>query len=263
MSQRLGRLESRWVTVARRRLHARVSVDPVPAEAPTVVLVHGLVVSSCYMVPTAIRLAPECRVYAPDLPGFGKSDKPAHVLSVPELADALGTWMEAAEIDQALLLGNSMGCQIAADLAVRYPKRVDRLVLQGPTTDPKARTALQQVVRLLRNAPYERPSLGPILVRDYLAAGAFRALRTFRYMLEDRIEEKLPRVRVPTLVVRGSRDPVVPQRWAEEATRLLPMGRLVVIPGWGHTLNYSAPLELVRVVRPFLYKRDEVRRQVA
>ena len=70
--------------------------------------------------------------------------------------------------------------------------------------------------------------------------------------MEDRIEEKLPHVRVPALVVRGSKDPIVPQRWAEEVARLLPMGRLVVVPGAPHTLVYDAPLELARVVRPFL-----------
>jgi pimeloyl-ACP methyl ester carboxylesterase len=77
-------------------------------------------------------------------------------------------------------------------------------------------------------------------------------VRTFRYALRDRIEARLPLVRVPTLVVRGSRDTIVPQRWAEEATRLLPHGRLVVIPGAAHTLVYKVPAELVRAIRPFL-----------
>jgi hypothetical protein len=51
--------------------------------------------------------------------------------------------------------------------------------------------------------------------------------------------------------VRGERDAIVSQAWVEEVTRLLPGGRLVVVPG-AHTINYSAPRELVRVVRPFL-----------
>ncbi len=59
-------------------------------------------------------------------------------------------------------------------------------------------------------------------------------------------------MRVPTLVVLGSRDAIVPQRWAEEAIRSLPMGRLVVIPGSAHAVNYSSPLELTRVILPFL-----------
>jgi 2-hydroxy-6-oxonona-2,4-dienedioate hydrolase len=90
------------------------------------------------------------------------------------------------------------------------------------------------------------------MLLDYLAAGTGRAWRTFRYALEDHIEERLPQVRVPVLVVRGSRDPIVPQRWAEEAARLLSMGKIVVVPGSAHVANFDAPLELARVIRAFL-----------
>jgi pimeloyl-ACP methyl ester carboxylesterase len=92
----------------------------------------------------------------------------------------------------------------------------------------------------------------PLLLHDYWEAGLQRFRDSFRMALKDRIEDKLPRVQAPTLVVRGSRDPIVPQRWAERVTELLPRGRLAVIPGGTHTLNFAAPLELVRVVEPFL-----------
>jgi pimeloyl-ACP methyl ester carboxylesterase len=118
--------------------------------------------------------------------------------------------------------------------------------------DPLGRSALRQIGRLLLDGVREPPSLLLIELLDYLDAGFRRSVRTFQYMLEDRIEEKLPWVSVPTLVVRGSRDPIVPQRWAEEATKLLPAGWLVVIPGATHTANYGSPLELARVVRAFL-----------
>lgn len=216
------------------------------------VLVHGIGVSSRYMVPTIKRLAPHYRVYAPDLPGFGHSYKPPRALNISELADALAAWMEAVGLQSAALLANSFGCQVVAEFAVRHPERIEKAVLQGPTVDPAARTARQQIWRLLRNAPTDPPSHALNIARDYRDCGTRRLLRTLRYMLEDRIEEKLPRVSVPLLVVRGSRDPIVPQRWAEEATALLPRGRLVVVPGAGHTMSYAAPLELARVVRPFL-----------
>jgi pimeloyl-ACP methyl ester carboxylesterase len=61
-------------------------------------------------------------------------------------------------------------------------------------------------------------------VADYADAGVGRALGTFGHALADRIEDKLPLVQVPTLVVRGARDRIVPQAWAEEVTRLLPRG---------------------------------------
>ncbi len=247
-----GTIESRWVRAGGELMHARVSTGPAGAGAPAIVLVHGIGISSRYMVPLAERLAPYYRVYAPDLPGFGLSDKPRQALDVPELADSLAAWMEAVGLGRATLLGNSFGCQIIAEFAVRYPERIERAVLQGPTIDPKARSALRQIVRWQLDTPREPPSQALIMLRDYMDCGIRRLVRTFRYSLEDRIEEKLPRINVPTLVVRGGRDPVVPQRWAEEATGLLPMGRLVVVPGAGHTVNYNSPLELARVVRLFL-----------
>ena len=63
-------------------MHARLSVDSGLESRPAVVLVHWLVVSSRYMLPVAERLAPYYRIYAPDLPGFGKSAKPPRVLDV-------------------------------------------------------------------------------------------------------------------------------------------------------------------------------------
>jgi pimeloyl-ACP methyl ester carboxylesterase len=233
-------------------MHARVSVDAVPGGTPAVVLVHGLGVSSRYMVPTARLLAPEYHVYAPDLPGFGKSAKPAHVLNIAELTDALVAWMGTVGLDRAAMLGNSMGCQIIVDCAVRYPERVERAVLVGPTMDSRGRTSFRQAWRVLRDIPREVPSQPFVVAADYLQAGLLRTWRTLQYALADRIEEKLPHVRVPVLVVRGEHDPVVPQRWAAEVARLLPRSRLEVIPGGTHAVNYGSPRELVRVVQPFL-----------
>lgn len=253
-----GRLESRFYNLQGVRVHTRVSVDPVPDDAPTVVLVHGMVVASPYMMPTAERLAPFCRVFVPDLPGYGDSDKPRRLLDLPELTEALVVWLEAAGVRKAAFLGNSLGCQIIVDLAVRYPQRVESLILQGPTTDPKARTAWQQVARWLSDAPLEPPGQGLNVVRDHFKAGFRRSVFTFKQLLTDQLEKKLPRVEAPTLVVRGSRDPIVPQRWAEQATRLLPRGELRVVPGGSHTLTYAAPLELARVSLPFIQKHHHV-----
>jgi pimeloyl-ACP methyl ester carboxylesterase len=209
-------------------------------------------VSARYLVPLAEHLAPRARVYVPDLPGYGLSDRPAHDLTVPELADTLVTWMDRIGLERPHLLGNSFGCQVIADLAARYPDRVDRLVLQGPTMDPQARSFWRQGLRWLAVAPLERPSEMLVLLRDLWDLGPRRAMAMIEIALADEIEKKLTRIVAPTLVVRGSRDAIVPQRWAEEATRLLPNGRLVVVEGAAHTINYSQPAWLTEVIWPFL-----------
>ena len=78
-------------------MHARVSVDPAPARSLPVVLVHSIGVASRFMVPVAEVLAPYHRVYAPDLPGFGESGKPAHALSLVDLEQPVALTNEREE----------------------------------------------------------------------------------------------------------------------------------------------------------------------
>jgi len=209
------------------------------------------------MMPTAVRLAPWYRVYILDFPGFGKSPKPSHVLSIPESADALAAWMQAVRLPSATLLGNSLGCQIIVQLALKDPECVERAILASPTMDPKARTIHQLAGRLLIDLSYEPPSFLPVLGREFLAAGFTYTIRGLQYALDDPIEEHLPHVHVPTLVVRGSRDPIVPQEWAERVTHLLPDSQLAVIEGAAHAVNFNAPEYLVPLVQSFIQSTSQ------
>lgn len=204
------------------------------------------------MVPLARRLAAERTVYAPDLPGHGRSEDPGWTLTVPELASILYEWMDVAGLGRVALLGHSMGCQIAVELAVRHPERVDRLILAAPTVDPEARTFFRQFPRFVRTAFAERLALLFWVVWDYLRTGPRRIVREMDIAFADRIEDKLGQVSMPALVLRGGRDAIVPQRWAEEVARGLDAGEVEVIQGAGHGLNYGAADELMRRIRPFL-----------
>jgi pimeloyl-ACP methyl ester carboxylesterase len=252
MNLRKGKLQNQYATVNGLSMFARVFAEDLPEDAPTVILVHGLVLASRYMIPTAELLASKYRVYVPDFPGYGDSDKPDEALELPELADALCQWMDAIGIKQAIMLGNSFGCQIIAEFAMRHGERLVATILQAPTIDPHARNLPEQLWRFALNAPYEKASQLPIQVQDYTAAGLPRVIRTIQIALCDRIEAKLPYIQVPTLVVRGEKDPAVPQNWAEEVVEMLPNGKLRVIPEGGHTLNYSKPVELSRVCDEFI-----------
>jgi pimeloyl-ACP methyl ester carboxylesterase len=234
------------------RMFARVSARPPENDRLPVVLVHGLVISSRYMEPLAAILGRDFRVLAPDMPGFGESDKPRHILDVDELADALALWLDASGIARAAFVGNSFGCQVLAALAVRHPAVVDRLVLQGPTVDPAARNLVVQFWRDIINGRREPRPMGPLARIDYAKAGVRRALLTARVLIRDRIEDRLPLIEAPTLVLHGGRDPVSPQAWAEAATRLLPHGSLVVVEGATHTMNYTYPDEFAAAILPFL-----------
>ena len=249
-----SRIESAWFDLGRLQLHARVSAEP-PAGRPAVVLVHGLIVSSRYMLPTAEALAGEFRVLAPDLPGFGRTRGFRRTCDIAALAAWLLRWMDAAGLERPMLIGNSLGCQVLAELAAGHPDRVARMVLIGPTYDPSALRAGIQMLRWLADVPLERASLLFWNLVDVWDAGLLRGLRTFQASLGHAIERRLPEVEARTLVVRGSHDPIVPDHWARRAARLLPRGSFLEVPG-PHCLNYSAAEALVGRIRGFLLEEN-------
>lgn len=248
-------MTQRWADVEGHRVFARDWACPEPT-APTVVMVHGIV-SGRYLLPTAQELTHRYGVLAPDLPGFGRSSRPGVALSIEEQADVLAEVMSEAGVRKAILLGHSIGAQVAASLAIRHPGVVERLVLVGPTGDPQAASVPAVIGRWFANAPAEPLAFNALACRELVEVGVRRMVATLRAALADPFVENLPRLPMPTLVVRGERDRVSPQRWAVEINSVLREGRLVSVPRFAHTVVYSAPDELARVVADFV--RSDVR----
>ena len=205
------------------------------------VLIHGLVISSLYMIPLAECLAEQNSVHALDLPGFGRSEGPHEILSIPQLADSVVAWMAEMQMEKCHLAANSMGCEVAAHVAVKAPERIVSLALIGPTLDPYAFALTTQTFRLLQDAIHEPARLWMNWLFDFCRAGVRRAAGTTRAMFRDHIERQLPLIRARTLVIRGGRDPTVPQRAAEEMTRLLGLGTTMTIEHQPHCVHYTDP----------------------
>jgi pimeloyl-ACP methyl ester carboxylesterase len=246
------RQERRWDEVDGSRLHARVWRVTGSRDAPTVVLVHGLV-SSRYFVPVAERLADWCHVLAPDLPGFGQSPRQPGPPTVASLAKALAGWMTAAAVGPAVVLGHSNGAQVAAELAARSPAHVTQLVLASPTGDPHAGLG-SYARRWFRNLPREPLSLNKVIAREMVDAGV-RPIRAFLHALRHPFIDVLPVIQVPTLVLRGGREPIATAAWAERVAALVPGGRLDTVPGAPHTYGFAAPGPLSDVLRRNLLGR--------
>jgi len=236
-----------WLDVGGAPMYARVFGDGSP-----VVLLHGYGVSGTYMLPLARRLATSHRVLVPDLPGQGKSDPRPGLRTVRELADAFGEWLEAAALDAPAVVANSLGCQVATELAVRAPDRLGPLVLVGPTVDPARRRGRHQLFAALRDSAREPLQLVAIAAADDLGVGLRRLVATARAALDDRIEDRLPLVEQPAVVVRGGADEFVSAAWAEQVASLLPDGRLVVVPGEPHAVHFTHPAAVARIVRELL-----------
>jgi len=238
-------LYRRWTSIpaltgaGKLRIHARVR--DVMTNAEPIVLVHGLGIGSSYFVPLAARLSHYAPVYAPDLPGHGPSDHDARPLGVVDLARALAAWMEAMGLRRATIVGHSLGCQIAAHAAALRPELASRLVLMGPTADPASRSARQQLRRGVQESLHERPGAAALMALEYSRAGGDVLRDEAHSMVDDRLEAILARVSCPVFVVRGERDSLVSQRWAEQVARIGRAPEPMVVPGWGHAVHYDDP----------------------
>ena len=115
-------LEGRWSLVRGTPVYHRArEVEG----APTILHLHGFAISGSYMVPTAGLLADEFTTYVPDLPGFGRSPRPDHVLTIPELADSAAAFLDSVGVERATVVGNSLGCTVLAAFAQRHPDRLE------------------------------------------------------------------------------------------------------------------------------------------
>lgn len=248
-----GELHTVWDVVVAVPVRGCVNARALAGErGPHVVFVHGLGMATDYLEPTMRALGDTMAVSALDLPGFGGSriSSVMHGRStrpLPALADALLEWMRIRRITAPILVGQSHGCQVVVEAVTRAPDGASALVLNAPTMLAEHRSIGGQLWRIVLDTPREPLSLVPHVVRDWLRAGPVRILGTLRDALADRIEDKLPDVRVPVLIVNGERDPVSPPAWGERLARLTGSrvggagARCVVVAGAAHAVPFSHP----------------------
>ncbi|MGD0294326.1 MAG: alpha/beta hydrolase [Terracidiphilus sp.] len=255
----LSGVESHSVQVMGYRVHYLVQG---PVGGRVVVLVHGLgghsdewLNLSAYLVKAGYR------VYLPDLPGYGRSEKPADFsYSVRDEAEAVAGFLDALGLRQVDLGGWSMGGGIVQHVAFRHPERVRKLMLfdsiglnQMPTFDvrlftPTTPAELDQLDALLMPHP---PGVPGFVARDILRISKKNAWvihRALDSMLtgQDATDNLLPRLMMPVLIVWGAEDRIVPFSEGETMHRLMPQSELMVIPGCGHL----APLQCSAQIGP-------------
>jgi 2-hydroxy-6-oxonona-2,4-dienedioate hydrolase len=218
-----------------------------------VVLIHGILSSSQTLVPLAEMISGWAPVFLPDLPGFGETTGIVNALTVSEMASALAEWMRLAVPAPAHFLGDSFGCQVAVEFALRFPQSVRSLTLLGPTLDPSARDFRSQASRLLSDLHKEPMELWVDQVVGCAKVGLKVAAGTMRGIIQDKIETKLPRVKVPTLVIRGNDDPIAPLPWARHAANLVPKGTLLSLPAGAHYVHFTHPGLVASAVRKFTF----------
>ncbi|HEU5033126.1 MAG TPA: alpha/beta hydrolase [Mycobacteriales bacterium] len=239
--------EPLWTTLDGQPVRARrVTVAPA-APRPTVVLLPGLGLSGDYLLGLARCLGPRLPTVVVDLPGSGGCPGPAIPLRPAHLAEVVVRWLDANALSSVVLFDNSFGSQVAAEVAIKRPDLVRALVLGAPTPDATARSFWIHVYRLLRAAVIAPGWLTRLALRDYRRTGFRPLLREGLNALHEPVRDRLGQVSVPTHIVRGDRDPVVSQQWAEEVAGLVG-APLSVVRGAGHGAPAAAPRQVAPII---------------
>jgi pimeloyl-ACP methyl ester carboxylesterase len=235
---------------------AQVGGWPVRYEAAgkgePVVLVHGLSGSTRWWSRNVSDIAGRYRVYLVDLPGFGTMRRLRRRFILAEAVDWLSEWMDAVGLERAHLVGHSMGGSICLRLAASRPEAVRRLVLVAPTGVPTGRSMVGHLGPLFGAAFYARPSFLPVLVRDALRTGPATLWRAARDLLAEDLREDLRRIGVPTLLVWGERDTLVPTAVGDLLRGEIPGSRLLVLERAAHVPMFDRPKEFNAALLSFL-----------
>lgn len=257
------------------------------ADGPVIVLLHGVAGCSSTWEPVMERLAVTARVVAPDLLGHGDSAKPRGDYSLGAYASGLRDLLTLLGHDRVTLAGHSLGGGVAMQFAYQYPERVARLALVasgglGPDISrwlraaslPGAELVLPVIAhRRVRDAGSTistflgRLGLQPSpaveeIARSYatLADGQSRAafLATLRSVVDpagqrvSAVEKLYLAADVPTLLVWGGRDPVIPLAHGQAAHARISGSRLEVLAGAGHYPHRDDPARFARILLDFV-----------
>ena len=246
-------LAERWTTVDGIDVFYRESPVPPPG-APVMMHLHGFGLSGRYLLPTAELLAGEFYTFVPDLPGFGRSGKAVNTLDVPDLAHAAARFLDDRGVEKATLVGNSMGCPVILEFAHHHADRLDRAVLVSPAGGKYNQPLRRAIGQLARDGRREPPQMVTVATPDYLRFGVPSTVRMFRALTQYPSLERLLALNIPTLVVLGDRDPLMPSpERVQEIARMTDNHLLVVkIEGAAHAINFSHPGELAHLIRLFM-----------
>ncbi|PRI12543.1 alpha/beta fold hydrolase [Leucobacter massiliensis] len=222
----------------------------------TFVLIHGIGMGRVVFSGVGERLAGRGRVLAPDLPGFGDSPEPGTRTSLEDSARFIARFIREEAREPVVLVGHSMGTQIAAEVALRQPELVRGLVLIAPTVNRRERSAIRQALRMVQDTAGEGPKVLLTGLAEYVKTSPAWFLNKLRFMLAHRLEDICPRIGTPALVLRGETDRVCPRDWTGEIAAALPHGRMLEIPGRGHEAIIKSPEPVASMILEFTDELD-------
>ena len=243
-----------------------------PSDCKTLIFLHGIGASAerwSQVIPTLSR---DYRVIAPDIIGFGYSDKPVVEYTMDFFIDFFESFLDNLGISEASIIGSSLGGHIATEFAIRFPHMVEKLVLVSPagmmrkstpTLDRYIMAALypeyQRVYEVFSEMVYNSNTINQETLMDFVnrmnlpnAKYAFMStLSGIRYA--PRLTGRLSNITAPTLLMWGENDTTIPlAEYAHQYNEIPNMEELVVIKKCGHIAPIERPATFNRIVLRFL-----------
>lgn len=273
-----------WIEVERLRIRCFIA----GTSGPPVLLLHGGGIDSAsFSYKHLIEpLALNHRVFAPDWPGYGESDKPDVEHTMEFYVGFLGNLIDALQLQRVSLVGISLGGGAALGYTLRSPQRVERLALvdsyglgdevpggrlgyllvRAPLLDDLTYALLRRSCRMVRwslyNLVHDRRVVTDGMVEEVYRLvnkpGAERAFSSFQRNevgwngLHTSFADRLHEIKVPTLIVHGADDRVVPVAWARRAHERIANSELRVLPNCGHMPPREYPEEFNRTISRFV-----------
>lgn len=214
-------------------------------------------------------LARRFTLYVPSHPGYDKSERPSWLETISDMASFYLWFLDELKLDSVRLMGFSMGGWIAAEMAVMCPHNLERLVLVDPVgikpTDGEIADVFlispEEVMELGFFDPGQAPEWDALYGRSLTdeekqvqESNREMAVRLCwkPYMHDPRLPSLLQRVKVPSLIVWGRQDRIVPLNCGELYQKAIPDSKLSVIDNCGHSPQIEKPDEFVRTVMDFL-----------
>jgi len=230
-----------------------------------VVFLHGLMGQTAHWEAAVKTLGAVCRAMALELPIFHPALPEA---TIGELTRYIHLFLDAMGIPCAVVGGNSLGGHIALELALTHPERVSGLVLTGSsglfergfTRGVPHRPSADYVREKMQEIFYDPALVTPQWVEEIRVlvttpASALRVVYFARAAKRDRLEGRLPDIRVPTLLVWGAEDRVTPPEVAQQFHALIPDSTLVFLRRCGHVPMLEQPDAFNVIVKEWLQER--------
>lgn len=212
------------------------------------------------------RLSTHFEVIAPSHPGFGASECPAHFDTIDDIAYLYLDLLEKLKLADAVLVGLSFGGWIATEMLIKNSAGVSQLVLGAPLglpTSDRRRHDAPDIFMLPARAADQLMQVTPCADTDLARLDDDKLRRVLRnreavslfgwspYLNDPKLAQRLHRVGVPTLVVWGTDDALVPPKYGETYARALPRAQLETIETCGHRIAVDQPDQLVRLITRF------------